>query len=231
MTDLPAPPPVLLLPACSYPSDTADDTRETDLNGNLRFLMRARPGARIVLCDNGRRAPRVPPQVTLMHDPGAFSSDASIGECRNLLNGLRDLADDTRVLKLHARCKLRNFADLDRFLANAPEFFLASPNLWGKASGGYDELPYIDTRVFVARAELLRRVLSQTLDLLETSGGRMEQALLAVLMRRPTDCALVHKRGSFFPILEGTSGHGRNYGSVASRLRARVKASIFRLGL
>lgn len=221
----------VLLPACTYPTEDTDRTRETDLQGNLRYLGKKLLGAQLVVCDNGQRVPDVLAGVSLVHDRDAFSDNPSIGECRNLLNGLRCLDDEALAVKLHARCELLNLRAFEAFFQKNREFFLVSPNIWGHAAQGYDELPYLDTRVFAARAVTLRRLLTETLALLENEGGRMEQAMLAVVLRRPEDCTLVHTRGSFFPILGGAAGHGRNYSSPAALVRSYVKALIYRFGL
>lgn len=221
----------VLLPACTFPTEDTDRAREADLQENLRYLGEKLPEAQFVVCDNGQRAPDVPSGVTLVHDRGAFSENPSIGECRNLLSGLHCLDDETLAVKLHARCKLLNFVAFKAFFQESGAFFLASPNIWGHAAQGYDELPYLDTRVFAARVGTLRRLLTDTLALLESEGGRMERAMLAVVLRRPEDCALVHTSGSFFPILGGAAGHGRNYSSPAALVRSYLKALIYRFGL
>ncbi|NVZ08092.1 hypothetical protein HW932_02300 [Allochromatium humboldtianum] len=221
----------VLLPACTFPNKDTNGAREVDLQENLLYLGAKLPEAQFVVCDNGQRAPDVPAGVTLVHDRGAFSDNPSIGECRNLLSGLHCLDDEALAIKLHARCKLLNFRAFDAFLQENHAFFLASPNIWSHGPHGYDELPYLDTRVFAARVGILRRLLADTLALLESEGGRMERAMLAVVLRRPEDCALVHTSGSFFPILSGAAGHGRNYTSPTALVRSYIKALIYRFGL
>lgn len=222
---------VVLLPACTFPTEDSDCRREAALQANLHYIGEQLPDARIVVCDNGRRPPGTPATVTIIHSDKAFSNDPSIGECRNLLNGLHGLDDEVLVIKLHARCELLNFAAFKAYFQKYHEFFLVSPNIWGCVANGYDGLPYIDTRVFAARAGTLRRLLTDTLALLETNGGRIEQAMLAVVLRRPADCAIIHTRGPFFPILGGTAGHGRNYSNPAALIRSHIKSLIYRSGL
>ena len=222
--------PVVLLPACTFPTEDAATERQYDLLHNLGFIREHLPECRIIVCDNGVRPPQVPDGIELVHDLGARSTEPSTGECLNLLAGLTALEDETLIFKMHARCTLENMAAFKRFQADNAEFFLVSPNVWGKDDAGYDELPYVETRVFVAKAGTLRRLLSETLTLLQDKGGRIEQALLSVILRDPADSALARTRGSFFPVMGGTSGHGRQYGSFLGKARSRVKAGIYRFG-
>lgn len=224
--------PVVLLPACTVlPDQPATEERQADLLRNLSYLREHLHWCRIFVCDNGLRPPHVGDGVQLIHDINARSTDPSIGECRNLLSGLRAIPDDTLIFKLHARCMLKNIGAFKTFQAANEEFFLVSPNIWGQGGFGYDELPYVETRVFAARAGTLRRLVSEALKLLEANGGRIEQAMLSVLLKDPADSAIAITRGGFFPIMGGRSGHGRQYGSLASKARSMVKTFLFRLGL
>ena len=222
--------PVVMLPACTFPSEDAAPERQADLLHNLAYLREHMPHCRILVCDNGVRLPDVPEGVELIHDLSARSTDPSLGECLNLLAGLKTLADDTLVIKMHTRCTLENIGAFKKFWAERREFLLVSPNVWGKEAGGYDEMPYCETRVFALRAGIMRRLLTETLALLEANGGRIEQALLSVILRDPKDAALATTRGPFFPVMGGTSGHGRQYGSLLGKARSKVKAGIYRFG-
>lgn len=224
-------PPVVMLPACTFPTDDAAPERQADLLHNLKYLRGHMPHCRIIVCDNGVRRPQVPDEVELVHDLSAHSTEPSLGECLNLLTGLDKLPDETLVLKLHARCTLENIRAFKAFQSKHTEFLLVSPNFWGKGATGYDEMPYCETRVFALRAGTMRILLEETLALLKANGGRIEQALLSVILRDPKNAALATTRGSFFPIMGGTSGHGRHYGSLLGKARSKVKAGIYRFGL
>ena len=47
--------PVVLLPACTFPSEDAAPERQADLLHNLAYIREHLPGCRIIVCDNGER--------------------------------------------------------------------------------------------------------------------------------------------------------------------------------
>ena len=221
----------IILPSCAYPNNDPSPEREIALRENIRHIQGFLPDRRIIVADNGTHAPDLCTDVTLFHDPLAFSKDPSIGECRNLVNALQSIEHSSNVIKLHARCKLSNTQAFRTFLRDNGEFLLVNRNIWARSSNRYGVLPFIDTRVFAVRADRLRRLIEITLATLEADGGQFEQAMLSAVMRSPADCSITFARGPFFPIFEGQSGHGRNYSSATARMRSHTKACIFRLGL
>jgi hypothetical protein len=223
--------PIIILPACTFPPNSQTMSRQKELCANITHIQRHMPNSRIIVVDSGHQPPMLSSSVELVYSPDIYSRNPSIGEVLMLLRGLDGLAPEQRILKLHARCPLSNFSQLKLILSEKQGFVLLSKNLFSWKNPDINKFPYVDTRVFCLRAGVMKTLLEYGLEYLQNSEINFEQAMLPAIYRTPGAIELVLTSGSFFPILKGKSGHGRNYNSPSSLLRSHIKALLFRVGL
>ena len=223
--------PLVLLPSCSYPSGYIADHRQKELWDNIEYIHYQIPYSRILVVDTGEKAPVLPSYAKLIYLPHSYSNNHSVGEIQMLLEGLKDLHNDQLVLKLHARCKLLNFKKIKKLIITNQEFMLLNKNIFSSKNFGIDRLPYIDTRVFCVRASSLRILLNIALDYSLAGVKYFEHSIMASFYKMPDFAYIVITNGSFYPILLGSSGHGRNYSSLYSLTRSYLKSILFRFGL
>lgn len=221
----------VILPACTYPVPNASNERQDNLLQNIRHIQRHFAGASIIVVDNGIKAPSVPEGIRCIYCPELATKNASLGEADLLIAGLYAVPDEAMVLKLHARCPLDNMSSMCRSQSLSSGFLLLTRNVFSWRNSGLDRLPYIDTRVFYLPAGVARRLLACARDALRQGNINFEQAMLSAVYQNPAFAPYVITSGGFFPIFSGMAGHGKNYSSPASRIRSRVKAALYRLGL
>jgi hypothetical protein len=221
----------VILPACTYPAPNASNDRQENLLENIRHIQRHFTGTSIVVVDNGSKAPSVPEGIQCIYCPELVTKNASLGEAELLIAGLSTVPDQAMVLKLHARCPLDNMGRMYRSRSLSSGFLLLTRNVFSWRNSGLDRLPYIDTRVFYLPAGVARSLLICARDALRQGNINLEQAMLLAVYQNPAFSPYVVTSGCFFPIFSGMAGHGKNYSSPASRIRSRVKAALYRLGL
>lgn len=222
--------PLVLLPACTFPRGNRSPERAAELQANLFHIHHHMPDSRILLVDSGDVMPELPDFVESLHCPELFSSNPSLGEATLLLRGLDSLGDNQRILKLHARCPVVNFSQLQRFMALNNEFLLLSRNIFSWNGKGINRFPYVDTRVFCLRTVIMRRLLVLAMQHMQNAEINFEQSMVPALFTMPAVTNITVTRGPFFPILRGRSGHGRDYSSISSLVRSNVKAILYRFG-
>jgi hypothetical protein len=224
---------VIILPVCVFPTGEEPYSRLHQLVENIRHIQKYFPVSKIVVVDNGKIAPELSDVigVELLYFPHLSTNQPSLGEATMLLHALNTIESNSMVLKLHARCRLTNIEQLKSYIESHGEFLLLCRNLFNSMAQGTDKLPYIDTRVLYLRHELLIRVLSDAIDrLTQYSVFNLEQAMLPCVYSDSFNNIVVTK-GKFFPKLSGQAGHGRDYNSFLSRIRAYMKCCLYRVGI
>jgi len=224
-------PPVALFPSCAFPERSCGNTREEEAFKNISKFHVKFPTIRPLIIDNGIMPPEVPLCADLIHCPELSTKNPSLGEARLLMRGLSEVPNDKRVLKLHARCGVSNVKRLDWQLRFDGDFLLMNRNFFSWKKSGINALPYIDTRVFCLESSLLRRLLAAAIESITKSGNLMEYAFLDAVYQNPDISSFVRSRGNFYPVMQGSSGHSRNYDDYYSRIRSIIKSKMFIIGL
>lgn len=224
-------PSVALFPSCAFPDWGCGNSREQETVKNVNKFHITFPTIKPLIIDNGLMPPEVPLCADLIYCPELSTKDPSLGEARLLMRGLSEIPDGKRVLKLHARCSVSNVKRLDWQLRFGGDFILMNRNFFSWKKLGINALPYIDTRVFCLESSLLRRLLVAAIENITNSGNLMEFAFLDAVYQNPDISSFVRSRGMFYPVMQGSSGHGRNYDNYYSRIRSIIKSNMFRIGL
>ena len=224
-------PSVALFPSCAFPMTDFGNIREQETFKNVSKFHLRFPTIKPLIVDNGVNQPEVPACATLIYCPELRTENASLGEARLLMRGLEEVPCGERCLKLHARCGVANIKNLEWQLRFAGDFLLLNRNVFAAKKIGINALPHIDTRVFCLERSLLQRLLGAVIENITKTGNLMEYAFLAAIYQNPDISAFVRSRGHFYPVMQGLSGHGRNYDGIYSRVRSVTKSSMFRFGL
>ena len=224
-------PDIAIFPSCAFAQGFDGKKREEEMRINLDIFHHTFSSTHILVVDNGLSKPNIQSYAKLIYCPELTTNHPSIGEVTLLKRGLSDVSDNARVLKMHARCSIANIKDLKQLLRNSGDFLLLNRNIFSWFNSGLDGFPYIDTRIFCLRNDILNVFLTSSLANIMKTNSRFEHAALASIYENPQISVFVKSRGCFYPIMRGEAGHHRNYSTYTSTVRSSLKSLLFRIGL
>lgn len=213
-----------------------NENNEVEFKETALFYLSAIPNLhRYILVNNSKHVAQFDvddERFIYINDRSAFSKIPSVGEA-NLIDNILESSNDELFMKVHARCPIVNINHFIQAidLGKLSDFYcILRKNLIADLFGKYPSRCYVDTRILIFKGSFGKALFKWVKGRYNSnlSNGMIEHEVFNYLCLQEFDNVTFF---SSLPKMVGTSGHGRNYNSLRSRMRHLLAQMMFKLGL